>query len=175
MVKHYLNSTLKNVTGFNRFSKFLLIGNKIDGYVNINNIEFENFEQAKTQLPNIIKDLEFGGEWHLSFYQVQNDYAIQKLYGYYKVPIKGKRIFEFSYMNAGQENELLISNNLIHFISKSKFAADKWDDDNEHWDFELYEDYLTIILKENIDQKEFKNDDYPGDAAALENDVFTTK
>jgi len=80
MVEHKLKSKTKTVNRFNRFSKFILIGNKIDGYVSSSgNIEFNNYEEVKLQLPKIIKELEFGGEWRLTLYQVPHKYSIRHL------------------------------------------------------------------------------------------------
>ena len=174
MVKHNIYSNSQVVNKFNRFSKFLLIGNKIDGYVDFDIKEFENFEDVKLQLPEIIRHLDFAGEWSLRLYQVPYSYSINKLYGYYRVPSKSILIFDFDYMLAGQENELIISNKILHFTIKCKVINENWDDKKDHWDFELYEEYLTIMLNEDIDGKEYKNHKYPGDIGLLEKSIYET-
>ena len=42
-----------------KFSKFVLIGNNIDGFVNVNIVEFGNFEEVKFNLPGILGNLRY--------------------------------------------------------------------------------------------------------------------
>jgi hypothetical protein len=81
MVTHYLNNKTKTFVGFDRFSSFVLIGNNIDGFVNVDVITFNNYEEAMKVLPGIFNTLEFAGEWDLSFYQVPNNFTIESQYG----------------------------------------------------------------------------------------------
>jgi hypothetical protein len=101
----------------NRFSKFVLIGNNIDGFVNIDVVEFENFDEVKMKLPSIVKSLKFEGEWNLSLYQIPDNFKIKHLYGYYIVPQKGKLILELSYMNVCKNVNVFISDAIIHVFS----------------------------------------------------------
>jgi len=96
------------------FSKFVLIGNNIDGFVDVGLREFENFEDVKSRLPNIIKNLNYAGEWDLKLYQIPDQLKIKRLYGYYKVPLRGKLILEFSYMNVDKNIDVFITDGIIH-------------------------------------------------------------
>jgi hypothetical protein len=62
MISYYHNHTKKKFSKFDRFSKFLLIGNNIDGRVNVWTEAFENFEEVKAKLPEIFSNLEYYGE-----------------------------------------------------------------------------------------------------------------
>ncbi len=53
MIIHSLTSKTKNITGFDRFSKFFVLGNNIDSYISIRREEFKNWEDF-TQLPKCI-------------------------------------------------------------------------------------------------------------------------
>jgi hypothetical protein len=93
-----LYSEYKSRKRLNPLSKFIMIGNDIDGGVNFDMQEFENFEQVKLHLFEILTNLKFCGEWDIKLYQVDDNYKIQHLYGYYRKPKKGKLIFKYSYM-----------------------------------------------------------------------------
>lgn len=173
MVTHYLTNHTKVFSGFNRFSKFVLIGNNIDGHVNVKVIEFAQFQDAMNELPGIFRVLEFGGEWNLSFYQVPDNFSIKHLYGYYKVPRKGKKVFEFSYMQAGENNEIHVTPALIHISCTTKDIQENWDDDADHMDFEIFEEFYTTLLKEDLDRKFFKDEEYPGDITALHKEAWS--
>jgi hypothetical protein len=137
------NQTFYRKTQFNRLipqSKFVLVGNYIDGKVNVGITEFESFEKVKNQLPDIIENLKFEGEWALELYQVPVQYKIHHQYGYYRIPKPGKRIFKYSYMEAGDINKVLISDVLIHFESTSHLYNGNTDNDK-------YQEFLTIQLK----------------------------
>jgi len=107
----------------NRFSKFVLIGNNIDGFVNIDVVEFENFDEVKMKLPSIVKSLKFEGEWNLSLYQIPDNFKIKHLYGYYIVPQKGKLILELSYMNVCKNVNVFISVSSIATFASHPCAA----------------------------------------------------
>ena len=78
---------------------FLLLGNNIDGYVNVQNVLFTNYADVILRLPKILYNLECSGEWDLKLYQIKDGCQIIKKYGYYQVPKKGKLIYEHSYMD----------------------------------------------------------------------------
>ena len=79
-------------------AKFLLLGNNIDGFVDIKMEEFENFEDLKSRLPQMLLHLESWGEWELNLYQITKPYRIIRKYGYFKTPSRGKLILKHSYM-----------------------------------------------------------------------------
>jgi hypothetical protein len=144
---------------YDRFSKFILIGHKIDGRLNFQFQEFSCYEYAMLEIPKIFNDLHFAGEWDMQFYQVPNNYKLKKLWGYYEVPVKGKLIFEFSYMMASDSIEVTMNHNFIHFSCISRDYTEIWDesdDDDEDEpsdkygldEFDVSETYTTIFLKE---------------------------
>lgn len=124
MVNFNLTSHKRKFSRFDRFSKFVLIGNDIDGMVNIDIIEFENYENVKERLPIIFENLYFEGEWTLHLYQVPEKWTVHNKYGYYRVPSKGKMVFEFSYMNAGRRNHIFLTNTIIHIFLDIPEQAD---------------------------------------------------
>jgi len=132
---------------FNRFSNFALIGNDIDGFINIDIVKFENFEEVKENLPLMINSLKFEGEWNLSLYQIPNDFKIKHLYGYYRVPKKGKLILELSYMNICRNIGIFITDSLIHVFSKTNLWFER-QSKNKEPNGELYEDFITVLLYE---------------------------
>lgn len=194
MIKHYLSTKTKKVTGFNRFSKFVVLGNNIDGMVSIKHEEFENWADFTTRFPEMYKNIDFFGEWSLNIYQVPDDYKLKYKYGYYKVPDKGKMIADIGYMEiAGEQIDVFISNALIHFQSRSTAGTENWDndidfdtivdintdtdiDDENERDFEvteIFEQYLTILLHEELDCKTFNDIDYPGNAGNVHHEIYT--
>lgn len=139
---------------YDRFSKFILIGNKIDGYVSFRFQEFKNYEEAMREMPKIFQAIECAGEWNLEFYQVPNDYKLHKRWGYYAVPNKGKLVFSYSYMDVGEVIEMTMNHSMIHIASISRDKREVWNDwdsevdsEAEFDDFDIYESYITIHLK----------------------------
>lgn len=120
-------------------ASFVLIGNAIDGTVNIGTHFFPDFEAMKAELPEIIGRLKGTGEWDISLYQVPDHFTIRQQYGYFEVPKPGKKIFSWGYMMAGQENEIHLNHQLLHLNSTSRYEkeADKT---------EVYEKYLTVCF-----------------------------
>ncbi len=173
MISYHLNHSKKKFSRFNRFSKFILIGNDIDGRVNVATETFQNYEEVKMKLPAIFKNLEFEGEWSLKLYQVPDNYSIQTKYGYYIIPSKGKLVLDYSYMVAGDSIEISLSNAFIHISSISKSKDRYWQTKNgETENLNVYEEYVTVELIENIDGREIKNVEYSGDKNELFKDVF---
>ncbi|MBK8628535.1 MAG: hypothetical protein IPN86_24185 [Saprospiraceae bacterium] len=84
---------------------------------------------------------------------------------------------------AGKQLDVFISNGMMHFTCRSIECTENWDtelnsdhDSNEETDFletEVFEDFLTIILKEDLNYKKFKDDVYPGNAGAIHHEIFT--
>jgi hypothetical protein len=163
MVTHYLTNQTKIFSGFDRFSKFVLIGNNIDGRVNVWIEKFTNYQEAILALPGIFQNLEYEGEWNLSFYQVPDDFKIKHLYGYYKVPKKGRRVFDFGYMKAGRRNEIFLTPGMIHITSRSKDFERKWSKKEVQVDYLVYEEFYTTLLREDLNSKSFNKEDYPGE------------
>jgi hypothetical protein len=139
---------------FNKFSKFVLMGNNIDGFVNVDIIEFENFEVVKSQLPNIIKNLKNEGEWDLKLYQIDTQLKIKHLYEYYRVPNKGKLILALSYMNMNEYNEITITDGLIHIFSYTSLYKNEKDiNTGKLINGTVYEDYVTVMLFQELIKK----------------------
>lgn len=157
MISYYLNHTKRKFSKFDRYSKFVLIGNNIDGRVNVWTEVFQNYDEVKNRLPEIFESLEFEGEWTLKIYQIPDNFSIHHKYGYYKVPSKGRLVLDYSYMVAGDQIEISISNTLIHVSSISKSKDAYWKPkDGETDNLNVYEEYITIELIENVDGKEIK-------------------
>lgn len=175
MIQYTVNNKSSKFKRFDRFSKFVLIGNNIDGRVNVWTEEFQNFEEVKQNLPKIFKELDFEGEWTLKLYQVPDNYAIHHRYGYYKVPSRGKLVLEYSYMVAGDEIEIFITNKMIHIASISRSIDRYWKPVGEEKEcLQIYEEYVTVELIENIDGREIKNNEYRGDKHELFKDIFVS-
>lgn len=134
---------------FNRFSKFALIGNNVDGFVNVRIVEFENFEEVKKKLPSIIKSLKFEGEWNLSLYQIPENLIIKHLYGYYMVPKSGKLILELSYMNVCRNLNIFITDAIIHVFSTTGILLDSYGNNSEIAKDQIFEEYITVLLYED--------------------------
>lgn len=190
MITHSLLNKTKTVTGFNRFSKFLVLGNNIDGMVSIKHEEFENWADFTNRFPDMYKNIDFSGEWSLIIYQVPDDYKIKYQYGYFMVPSKGKIIADIGYMEiAGVHMDVFISNAIIHFQSRSLDSTENWDNDfdavinidydndiesdKDFVDSEIYEQYLTIFLREKLDGKTFNDIDYPDDAGRVHQEIYS--
>lgn len=140
------------VRNFNKFrpeSKFLVIGNDIDGKVNVGIKEFTSFEELKIKLPEIIKKLKFEGEWVIELYQIPDNYQIIKQYGYYKVPKPAKKVLKINYMDVEEANEILISDALIHFKSRSNYFEDL---NREGRTIQkIHKNFITVHLNQGIE------------------------
>jgi|SRR5690554_6657743 len=147
MISNYTTKELR-YKSFNRFSKFVLIGNNVDGYINVNLIEFDNFEKVKKELPHIINTLYFEGEWNLSLYQVPANYKIRYMYDYYKVPSRGKLILELTYMNVSEKVGIFISDAIIHVFSTTGIIAENYDLTLNITEGKEFKDYITVLLYE---------------------------
>ena len=60
--------------------QFILIGNNIDGFINVDLITFIDFTELKAKMPSILINIEHSGEWDLKLYQVCNSFQIIKKY-----------------------------------------------------------------------------------------------
>ena len=126
-------------------SKFILIGNNIDGSVNFEFSEFDCFEQVKEKLPQILFNIKGYGEWNLSLYQVDNEYKITKKYGYYKYPKKGKLLFSHTYMNLPIK-DIQFKNNEIIFIGCQLDVEENWNTEEVFFEKDLMIEVTKLIL-----------------------------
>lgn len=165
MVTYNLITHKRKFSRFDRFSKFVLIGNDIDGRVNIDIIEFENYEEVKIRLPKIFENLWFEGEWRIHLYQVPQKWSINYKYGYYRVPRRGKLVFEFTYMHAGGRNGIFLTNKIIHIYCFTQ-VFDRWSDVTygleKSYPLKIYEKSITVELIEPIDGKKINYNDFRG-------------
>lgn len=107
---------------------FVFIGNEIDGRLFCQDFhEFENFEELKEKLPDILKSIKGEGEWAFDLYQVPDNYRIWNRWGYYSYPNRGKSVLKHSYMNysinavvINQVNIFLAGDHLLFKNSISK-------------------------------------------------------
>lgn len=89
-----------NVRTIRKESIFLLLGNGIDGWVNIDQHVFASFDELRLDLKSTLKKIEGQGEWRVCLYAVDSDFRITQKYGYYRVPRRGKLLYSYSYMSA---------------------------------------------------------------------------
>jgi hypothetical protein len=163
MIRYNIKTEQRKFRGFDRFSKFLLVGNNIDGYVDIGVVEFNYFQEVIEQLPTLLEKMECTGEWNLKFFQVPDSYKLCEKYGYYKYPSRGKLIFELTYDRTPlQIIKVSIDNSMIHFGLIDKDIEEDWDEEEEDEedyfiDLNLDEFYLTILLVESEQKKEIKD------------------
>ena len=140
---------------FNKFSRFILIGNNIDGFVNFDMMEFDNFDAVKFWFPNIIKNLKVEGEWDLKLYQINSPIKFKRPYGYYREPAQGKLIFNLSYINMAKHRMVTINDALIHVYSYNDLDFDEYDQFGKPKDGTIYEEYVTVLL---FQERELKSD-----------------
>jgi hypothetical protein len=131
---------------FNRFSKFILIGNNIDGGTSIEFIEFRDFEDVKKRMKKIIEKADYWGEWDLKFYEVPDNYEIEILYGYYKVLKEGNLLFEMNYNYIGEIIKLHVDDSMIHTYNLSEYIYIEETEEELFYDVQVFEDFLTINL-----------------------------
>ena len=129
-------------------SKFLLLGNNIDGYVSVKKIEFENFENLKEKLPEILIKLECNGEWNVSLYQITKPYKIIKKYGYFITPSHGKLIFAHSYMDYPIKAINFLQNK-IQLVGSTMEIIENWEakSDEDFLNYEIDVDIINILIK----------------------------
>lgn len=162
MIRYDIETKQTKFRGFDRFSKFLLIGNNIDGYVDIGVVEFNHFQEVIEQLPTLLEKMECSGEWDLKFFQVPDSYKICEKYEYYRYPSRGRLIFELRYDRVPLEIiQVSIDNSMIYFGLINKDVEEDWDSEEDEEDYfidlNLYEYYWTIHLVEAEPKKEIKD------------------
>jgi hypothetical protein len=134
---------------FDRFSKFVLIGNDIDGFITIDFVEFKDFEDVKKRLKKIIETVQFRGQWDLKFFEVADNYEIEILHGYYKVLKEGNLLFAMNpSQNIGDLIKLFVDDSIIHFhfLSEHIECDDNCEEDELKIDANVVEHFLTIFL-----------------------------
>jgi hypothetical protein len=124
--RRYKEIKYKRVIDLN--AKFVLIGNRIDGYVNFSLETFENFEDLKTKLPYTLTSIEGKGEWDARLYQITKPLKLKWQHGYYRVPYQGKLLLNYSYMN-DPIRSVMFKKDYIEIIGYDAFKT--WDRD-EH-------------------------------------------
>ena len=117
--KEIINKSLSST------SKFVLVGNNIDGYISVNSIVFESFEELKINLPVIVDNIQFYGEWDLKLYAIFGEIEFDTLYDYYCIPKSGELIFEIRHDLIGEEIKCLITDDYINIYSKSEYLEFK--------------------------------------------------
>nr|MBI1231185.1 hypothetical protein [Cytophagales bacterium] len=166
MVNYDIELKLTKFRSFDRFSKFVLIGNNIDGWVDIGIVKFETFQEVIEKLPAILENFTCAGEWHITLYQVSDNYKIKQRYGYYKYPTKGRLIFELTYDRYPLDKiKLYVANSLIHFCFIGKEVDENWDidegdEETEFLDLSFNEFYWSIHLIEKNPIKNIKNHEF---------------
>jgi hypothetical protein len=113
----------------------LLVGNNIDGFVGIDLVEFENFEDLKSRLPLLLYNLECRSEWNVKLYQITKPYKILKKYGYYKTPSHGELLLEYSYMDHPIKSLQFLPNKIQMICSSLEVI--------ENWEAKSNEDFLN--------------------------------
>ncbi len=128
-------------------SKFLLVGNNIDGFVGIDLVEFENFEDLKSRLPLLLSNLECWGEWELKLFQVTKPYSIIKKYGYFKTPSRGKLLLEYSYMDYQIKSVEFLANK-IQIVGCNLEVIENWDakSDEDFLNYEIDVKVRTVFI-----------------------------
>lgn len=159
-ITHIITTEAHQVSGFNRFHQFFLVPEQIDGGVSASFQRFENFEEVCKQLPEIIENLEFFGEWTLSLFQLEKKEIDPSIT---VIQEKGLEIFQVSYMNFNPNSKVFISTGLIHFYSEFTEGEEDWEQSDPTINFEILETNITILLKEEINEVRFLEDQYPGD------------
>lgn len=129
-----------------KHSKFILIGNNIDGIVQFNFCEFANFEEVKEKLPQTLYDLEAWGEWNLSLYQVPENYKIRRKYGYYKYPNRGKHIYSHTYMDLPIK-DVHFKRNSILFIGCKLYIEEDLSKEEVYFEKELMIEAKRLNLR----------------------------
>jgi len=125
----------------NKASKFILIGNNIDGGVEFNFCEFKDFKEVEVKLPEILYKLKAFGEWDLKLYQVEDSYKVVKKYGYYRYPKKGKLIYCYDYQEIPIK-EIKFEKNIVIFIGVQLDVEENWLSEDV-----FYENNVMIEIK----------------------------
>jgi hypothetical protein len=159
-ITHFITTEIHQVNGFNRFHQFYLVPERIDGGISATFQCFENYAAVKKDLPPIIEELEFFGEWTLSLIQYSKseiEPTIDQLLE------NGLEIFKISYMNFNPNSKVFLSNSLIHFYSEFIEGEEDWEQIDPTLNFEITETNMTIFLEEEINEIRFQEKNYPGD------------
>jgi hypothetical protein len=163
-ITHFFTSEIHQVNSFNRFHRFYLVPERIDGGISATFQKFENFEEVEKELPPIIEELEFFGEWTQSLIQYPNSEAEPTIDQLHE---NGLEIFQISYMNFNPNSKVFLSNSLIHFYSEFIEGEEDWEQIDPTVNFEIEETCITILLKEEINEVRFSSETYPGNVGLI--------
>lgn len=147
-ITYHIDTKTEEFRGFNRFSKFVLVGNSMDGFVNVQLRTFDCFEEVIKSLPRIINDLAFYGKWDICLYQVPSHYRVIEKPKYYKIPDKGKRIFKLDHLIATSFMDIFVNFSVIHLALLDKKITSEVQSGESIYKIRLTENYITIQLEE---------------------------
>ncbi|WP_194976275.1 hypothetical protein [Aquiflexum lacus] len=167
MITYHLNRHIEIFKGFNRFSKFILIGNSSYGYLNVKKVNFDCFEEVIKKLPIIINDLAFNGKWDLTLYQITGQYDLIEKSKNHFIPKKGRRVFKLDDQIATTFMDIFVNFSIIHLALCNKEIKTNIVPGESSYFIELSENYLTIHLEENIHQKSISLKIFNGDQDKL--------
>lgn len=128
-------------------SKFILIGNAIDGFLDFRFYEFKNFEEVKKKLFNILSNIHCSGEWVIDLYQVKENYKIKTKYGYFKTPKIGKHIYKYSYMRGPVKQINFTDNSITIFCTTMDYWEDWSAEEDGFHNYELFIEIDNIRIK----------------------------
>lgn len=142
----YRERTIKRVINPN--ATFILVGNRIDGFLDFQFHEFSSFEDVKKNLFDILSKIECNGEWEIKLYQVSKNYKIKRSYGYFKIPYRGKLIYTYSYMDC-PIRQIIFDDELITCICIYMTNWENWHaaDDEEFYNYNLTIEVEKIKIK----------------------------
>lgn len=142
---HYEERFQKRI--INLQSKFILIGNAIDGYLDFQFYEFGNFDEVKSKLLEILQKISCAGEWDISLYQVDQSYKIKRKYGYYQVPDRGKLIYNYSYMSNPVQQITFAKDMIIFCHTSMSYPADQLAEGADYQNYNLDISILKIKIQ----------------------------
>jgi hypothetical protein len=141
----YEEKSIKRIIDPN--AKFILIGNRIDGFLDFDFQEFKNFDEVKVKLFDILCNIKCAGEWNTSLYQVKDNYKIKHLYGYYMVPNRGKLIYSHTYMDETIKQITYSDNTMIVFGTYIDYWKNCLAEGQGIHNYKLYINILKIKFK----------------------------
>lgn len=122
-------------------SKFILIGNAINGAIDFDMEIFNDFHDVMLRFPSILKNIKGSGEWDVKLFQVPDHYRITCQKGIYKKPNYGRIIYTYSYMDKPVREVTFRKNEMIILHAHLHSWKNQHTKNEEFLQFELY---LTI-------------------------------
>jgi hypothetical protein len=166
-ITYHIDTKAEVFRDFNRFSKFVLVGNSFGGYVNVQLRTFDCFEEVIKSLPRIINDLAFYGKWDICLYQVPTHFRLIEKPKHYKIPDKGKMIFKLDHLIATSFMNIFVTFSVIHLALCDKKISSQTKSSKTDFDIRLTETYITIQLDEPFLQKPINLNQFHGDTDKL--------